>query len=198
MIDKESIKGNLDKVWRALFKKLDKKYEDNLFFAGGCFQSLALNEEVNDYDLFLNSSELSHEIYLQILDKFNSSIVDKGKSLYFYCDDYQINFVKRFFRDYQSTINSFDFQHTQSYYGNKKIHFSPSLGLKKLFFNRECENAIGSVYRLKKFLSRGYIINSSEIVSIFEAAAKHSCSYFPNHVTKSIFQSLSSFYQDNV
>lgn len=195
----QKIRSYLDDVWRALFTRLDPKWKKNLFFAGGCFQSIALGEEVNDYDLWCDDFKAGQEIFSEI-EKKKVGIVDKGKSIYFYVDDYQLNFVKNCMGTPQQTIEDFDFAHAQNYYaGDGSLKLSPQLGKRELIFNIECSNALGSIYRVKKFLARDYTITGREMRRILDAASLHAEKYFGNNtsIDKLGFADLSSFYQDN-
>lgn len=197
------IKNHLNPIWDLLFERIGENYKSRLFFAGGCFQSLSLNETVNDYDLFAYDQHTAFSFQKILLDKFKKSILLSKKSLYFYLDDYKINFVTFNYGTPHYIINKFDFCHTMNYYtGNGEIHLSPNLGSKNLVFNEDCSNSIGSIYRIPKFLSRGYSIKIDEYTKILASATQHTKSIHKEFTTnikvdQSWFNSISSFYQDN-
>lgn len=193
-------KNHLDPVWDELFRKLDPKYKEYLFFAGGCFQSIALKDSVNDYDLFCSNPEVNYSIQNEIKEKFKSSLISAEKSLYFYSGDHQINYVRNFMGKPNTTIASFDFTHCMSYYtGDGEMVLSLDLGRKELIFNKECKKSVGSLYRVKKFLSRGYTINTTTFNMILDKAKESLSNTFGNNteINKEMLNNLTTFYQDN-
>lgn len=156
----------LDKVIEQVKLKfeLTEEQASQLFVAGGAIRSMILNEEVKDYDIFIENQELK-AILLERAKENSCYISDNAITYYSSLGQIQIITTKTGFP--WEIIDEFDFVMNQNYYYKSLQVDGVCDGLyitdidtilaKKLKINLNCRNKLGTLARLSKFLERGYL-----------------------------------------
>lgn len=179
-----SIPKQLDQVLEYVKDryKLNNDTANKLYIAGGAIRSLILNEEVKDYDIFIENDEVKTLLLEESKTKCNGSYIsDNAITLYSPYGQIQIITTKTGFP--WEVIDEFDFVMNQNYYCPNLTVAGVCDGLyiadidtvmsKKLKINKHCRNKLGTLARLAKFLERGYLPpNKLDLVELGIAISK--------------------------
>lgn len=135
---------------------------NKFYISGGCIASLTMNEEPNDYDIYFVDRE-SLEMACNYLVKAKPELVAcKTDNAITLNNKFQV--IRKFFGEPLKVIELFDFCHCCCYYRkSSSILFfhenaMESIATKHLIY-KHTEYPVGSLFRLKKLLNRGWEIS---------------------------------------
>lgn len=150
----------------------------NLILAGGFVRSVISGEKISDLDLFGKDLQTSENAAYKLSAERKARIVKTDNAITLLSPPrYPVQFIKRWtFKSPEDCVKSFDFTVCQAgvFYDDGKwdscIHpyFYSDLAGKRLVYTlpiRE-EAAGGSLLRVRKFLSRGYNIQSGSLAKV--------------------------------
>src|SRR5690606_172444 len=157
---------------------------ENSFISGGAIYSTYNNQEVKDYDFFLNSQELADSIrryFYNYLISTNGELKDKDIKIDRYrglrlvltdnaisIGKYQI--ITRWTGEPKDVVEEFDFQHNQFYLYRDEIGTLSQwdfLDDNILRFNdRRPRDIAGCIIRVNKFTERGFKIRNKEMAKM--------------------------------
>lgn len=167
----EMIAVHLDqkiKNWLAtLPEPLALFLEDKVFIAGGAIASLLADEEPRDYDFFFTCEDAVERIKQHYLAK-GFELLETVNALTFTADKIQL--VTRRYGPPGVLVNQFDWVHTTGYVYQGEFRmggYYRMLAEKKILaYNRKCLHPFHALYRLPKFIRRGYSIDLENLTAL--------------------------------
>lgn len=145
---------------------------DKARIAGGAVRAVFANEYIADFDIYPRS-DTSFALIKDFLDK-NYTFKFKSENAFSYEKNNQkYQLIRKYCDlDNESLLNKFDFTICMGLYDFEllnfylKEEFLPDVSRKELVFNPLAEYPIASLYRIKKYMKRGYSISGTEIIKI--------------------------------
>lgn len=151
-------------------EKIREEVKTSLIVTGGCIVSLLLNEPVNDYDIYFLDQEVLDKVKIFFIDKKEGKyklLHNSGNALTL-SDDIQI--ITRFVGTIEDIHSNFDFVHATNYwtYLTGMVLNQPALEsiLTKQLSYVGSKYPVSSIYRVRKFLERGWKINVGQLTKI--------------------------------
>lgn len=188
MDKREQVKIKIEEEKEKFIKLLPKRFQDRFreesYVSGGAIYSLYNDQEVKDYDFFLDNEELADEIRdyftMYLIDK-NKDMKDKKIKVGKYRDlklvitdnaisigRYQI--ITRWVGEPEEVIGEFDFCHNMFYVYKGEINtFSQwdFLEDNRLRFNdKRPRDIAGCIIRTRKFIERGFKLTNKEMAKM--------------------------------
>lgn len=158
------------------------------FLTGGCFKSLVLKEQVNDYDFYFVDQESAEKFKRIIKEGLNSPIgfsdqkllkflfkLQTDNAVTFELGNKKIQFITRFYGLPDQVTEKFDWFHTQNYYipALDVLKLNESfITNKKLIFNPKATHPVNALKRMLKFVAQGWTIEDGELLKLGEAMSK--------------------------
>lgn len=147
--------------------------ENNAFIAGGAITSVFSNAKINDFDIYTKT----HEDNKKLIAYFNTlqTIPIISPNAISYRTEgatYQIITKESFIGNPNTVIDNFDYTICMGAYDIRKdnfvLHKNFLLDLSKrmLCFNENAPYPLCSLFRLRKFMKRGFSISGSEIIKL--------------------------------
>lgn len=164
----------------------------HIMVTGGCITSLLLGEEVNDFDVYFDSIEICEKV-LKFYSFHNSEIKESKNGLNLFVDFFKaskknspsvfvlsatsnaitlsndIQIITRFVGTPEEIHKNFDFVHTKNYWYKNKLVLNQdaleSIITKELRYVGSLY-PVSSIFRLKKFVARGWSITAGEMFKI--------------------------------
>lgn len=188
MDKREQVKIKIEEEKGKFIKLLPKHFQDRFreesYVSGGAIYSLYNDQEVKDYDFFLDNEELANEIrdyFTMYLINKNKDMKDKKIKVGKYRDlklvitdnaisigEYQI--ITRWVGEPEEVIEEFDFCHNMFYVYKGEIDtFSQwdFLEDNRLRFNdKRPRDITGCIIRTKKFIERGFKLTNKEMAKM--------------------------------
>lgn len=192
----------LESIKKEISKNLKKKNEfgenfyieirNHIIVTGGCITSMLLGEEVNDFDVYFDSTEICEKV-AKFYSFHDSEIKESKNGLKLFVDLFKasekktsdvfvvsatsnaitlsndIQIITRFVGNPEEIHKNFDFVHTKNYwYKNKLVLNQDSL---ESIITKELKYVgslypVSSIFRLKKFVARGWTITAGEMFKI--------------------------------
>lgn len=145
------------------------------FIAGGACRSVFSGERINDLDIYFKSQE--------DFDKFNDkhfkdlkAVFDTPNAISYCKNNRKIQLIKKFYGDPTDVLKRFDltvcqcayipFPYTSQNMFVMSDSFLEHLSLRLLVYNTNGDHPINSLYRVVKFLKRGYKVPAVELVKL--------------------------------
>ena len=164
-----------------LLKKLksdelyEKLQECHAVIAGGAVRAVFANEYISDYDIYFKSSEDMTSFLKKMAetDFTKSYSTDLAKS--FTKEDTKIQVIimpDLICQDPKDIINQFDYSVCMGAYDidNKQFilqdGFIEHIARRELYFNVNAKYPLASLFRLRKYLKKGYTISGTEIIKL--------------------------------
>lgn len=158
------------------------------FLTGGCFKSLVLKEQVNDYDFYFVDQESAGKFKRIISEGIRSYVgfsdqmllkflfkMQTDNAVTFQMGNKKIQFITRFYGLPDQVTEKFDWLHTQNYYipalDVLKLNESVITN-KKLIFNSKATHPVNALKRMLKFVAQGWSIEDGELLKLGEAMSK--------------------------
>jgi hypothetical protein len=180
-VDAEMCSREKHLIQRDLAKPLREVLSENhAFLAGGAITSIFTNHKIHDYDFFFKSAKELENVK-KYLDEHDGDLKWTTDNAYSYrfktegCPNVQIQLIRlpHFIRevyedillefDYTICMGGYAFRESRFYFGT---HFLAHNAQKRLVYNPVTMYPLSSLYRLRKFLDRGYYITGSEIIKL--------------------------------
>lgn len=169
-IDYVKEKSKLKKLLRKTFQLLEKY---NCYIAGGAITSLFTGKEINDIDVYFKSkddlfdfltTELESEYIIYVTKKAITYKLTNSETVQFVFMNYYGN-AKEIFDDFDFTINmgAFDIQKDQFILHKDFLKDNVN---RKLVFNSNTAFPLVSGTRVRKYIMKGYEIDSLELTKI--------------------------------
>ncbi len=139
------------------------------FIAGGAVTSVFSSARINDFDLFFpNEASLSKALASVPQD---GKTVNTDSAMSLIADGHRIQLIKCVVRTPAEVINGFDFTICQGAYDWDDgflfgKDFFTHLAQRRLVFNVQAEYPICSLYRLRKFIKRGFHLSGIEAIKL--------------------------------
>jgi len=170
----------------TLFHHIFNK-DNHLFIAGGTLTSVFSGSRVNDIDVFSSSKEYIDKFKDWIIEKFTppdfeekpnklilSQLTTNNAYSFTLLDDKQkikIQLIRKVHDIPSELIKKFDFTIsmaaiTSSFEIITDNRFLIDLAAKNLVYNPNADYPIASLYRLQKFIKRGYTIKAASLVML--------------------------------
>ena len=155
---------------------LGKMLDYNVIIAGGAIRSVFAGEYISDYDLYFTNEKdlIDTQKYLHFLD--NSELMFTTENAKTYKIDkllFQVILLPSLILPTaEDIIKHFDFTICMGAYdiniGAFILHprFLLDIARRDLVFNVEAKYPLASLYRIKKYIERGYKISGTEIIKI--------------------------------
>lgn len=151
--------------------------EKDAILAGGALTSIYSKQPIRDYDIYFKSGASHDEVFKYFIDRnngFKLTYASENANTFKYGNKaiQLIKSDKLMFNSPVDLLKVFDFNVCMSAYefGAKTFHydhgFFPGLAQKRLTFNSNCINPLGSLWRLQKYINKGYNCDSSEIIKL--------------------------------
>ncbi len=161
------IHKTLQGVMRAL------PFTNGATIAGGSIASLLLKEPVNDWDItFSNISDVDRAIAWSRADKNVNVICETPNAVTIKCAEIEqpIQLIRVVTGEPRDIIQTFDYVHTTNFYNIRdglviNTAAASSLLQKKLVYVGT-KYPVAALFRLRKFLSRGWTIDVSQIIKM--------------------------------
>lgn len=151
----------------------------NYFIAGGACTSVFSNKSINDLDIYFRSEEDLNYMINNVMTETDSDgsylytlLGETQNALTYKRGDSLIQLIKKYFLPPEQLIEKYDFTMCQCAYDvteDKFImgkDFLYDLAKRNLRFTGNTEYPIASLYRMKKFLSRGFTISAIDIIAL--------------------------------
>lgn len=169
-----SIEDFRDRVVEALSGTISSLLETcPCFLAGGATTSLALGVVPRDYDLFHRSSGDLAVTVEQLLSTGARHLKTTLNAHTFRKDGLEIQCIRSVFGSPEEVLSGFDFTICMSALVNGQIiapdEFLQHLSSGQLVFNPETRNPISSLYRIQKYLRRGFKMEEESLSSLQES-----------------------------
>lgn len=157
-------------------------FRNKSFVTGGCIPSMAIDEFVNDYDIYLFDKQSVDAVinYFQNIhqqEKQPVEIAVKPKYRIGLITENAINLtdkiqiITKYYGTPINVVDSFDFQHIKSYwyYGSNELHFCSDFY--KLIHEKELvytgsEYPLSSFFRVKKYIKKGWNVSNATMLHI--------------------------------
>ncbi|GIU69849.1 MAG: hypothetical protein KatS3mg002_1085 [Candidatus Woesearchaeota archaeon] len=146
---------------------------ENAFIAGGAIRSIFANEEINDFDIYFEDKENYYNV-VNYLDKRGIGGVISSNAYNFKINNrkYQLIHHSKMIGNPEYILSHFDFTVCMGAYSfkDKTVIYSErfllDLAKRELVYNKNTLFPISSLVRTKKYLKRGYNINTLEYLKI--------------------------------
>ncbi len=174
----------------------------HIIVTGGCITSMLLNEEPNDFDVYIDDKEICKKI-AEFYQPYGADIVESENGIQFFIQSVgrklfekekekekdktktsvkvlcvtdnaitlsnNIQIITRFVGDPEEVHKNFDFVHTKNYWYKDKLVLNPesieSILTKELKYVGSLY-PVSSIFRMKKFVVRGWSITAGEMMKI--------------------------------
>jgi len=164
--------------FKYIFEDLNIK-DVKFWIAGGCLRSLFSGEKLkSDIDLFFPTKDEWDKLYNRFIEK-NIKVILKNKNTIklLYKSKYNIDFVKKYFKDEKETIENFDFTvcsvalniNKEQFFYHKT--FFIDLSARKLVIN-SLPYPLSTLQRLQKYIFKGYSACNGTLLEIAKAISK--------------------------
>lgn len=152
--------------------------QNNVMIAGGAITSIFTNKKINDYDIYFRSKDEYNYInkILENKDKFvklvSTETADTYKNFEKEITIQLIKLPELFLDNPADIIKEFDFIMCMGIYDFKTDNiildkdFLKDNSQRRLVFNIEAKYPICSLYRMKKYMNKGYEISGAEIIKL--------------------------------
>ena len=177
----ERQKHNLTKV--VGFYGINKILNDfNAIIAGGAVRATFAREFVSDYDIFLRTFDDFTGFNMRLRADDHKSAFETDNTISYVIKDKKFQVIKGFmFADYdpndnanfaKAIIDNFDFTVCMAAYdyftGWFELNplFLEHLAAKSLVYNIQGKYPLASLFRLRKYLKKGYTISGTEIIKL--------------------------------
>lgn len=166
-----------------------KKIKDHIIVTGGCITSMLLNEEPNDFDIYFDSTEICENVikfynfeskktvlgvdfFVDYFKKENKkgdkvTVLSATSNALTLSNDIQL--ITRFVGSPEEVHKNFDFVHTKNYWYKNNLVLNPdsieSILTKELKYVGSLF-PVSSIFRMKKFIARGWTITAGEMLKI--------------------------------
>ena len=177
----ERQKHNLTKV--VGFYSINKILNDfNAIIAGGAVRATFAREFVSDYDIFLRTFDDFTGFNMRLRADGHQSVFETDNTISYVIKDKKFQVIKGFmFADYdpnnnalfaKTIIDNFDFTvcmaaydyFTGDFYMNSL--FLEHLAARSMVYNIQGKYPLASLFRLRKYLKKGYTISGTEIIKL--------------------------------
>jgi hypothetical protein len=160
----------------SIVKNFSKCEENiNWFIAGGAVRSVFANESIKDVDIFFYTINDYKKFIKHI--KINDRKLDSPDFCSLLADSFKINgidyqLIKKIYGSESNVIKQFDFSVCTCAYDPRKsefyLHdkFFENLSTRTLVFDINAKYPISSLYRVKKYLQKGYQLPAVELIKI--------------------------------
>lgn len=192
---KEEIKKDSKK--KAKFgEKFSDEIRPHIIVTGGCITSMLLNEEPNDFDVYIDDMEICKKV-AEFYRPSGADVVESEKGIKFFSGSIgrklfekdksktsvkvlcvtdnaitlsnNIQIITRFVGNPEEVHKNFDFVHTKNYWHQEKLVLNPesieSILTKELKYVGSLY-PVSSIFRMKKFVARGWSITAGEMLKI--------------------------------
>jgi len=177
----------------AFGKNFVEEIEKDIIVTGGCIVSMLLQEEPNDYDIYFKTKEIAAKVAkFYVKQRGEVSETDKGIEIFIIsngiikCEEKvkytvatitgnaislhgDIQLITRFTGEPDEIHKNFDYRHTKSYWHDDKLVLNPlaleSIITKELRYDGSLY-PVCSIFRMKKFIQRGWTITAGEILKM--------------------------------
>ena len=158
--------------------------QNNVMIAGGAITSIFTNNKINDYDLYFRSTNEYDYINKLLLNKEGFKSIVSTQSAETYKNNEKnitiqlIKLERMFFDNPEDTIKEFDYSVCMGAYDFKTDsfvfdkNFIKHNAQKRLVYNINCKYPICALYRLKKYMKKGYEISGAELIKLALAVHK--------------------------
>lgn len=194
---KEEIKKDSKK--KAKFgEKFSDEIRPHIIVTGGCITSMLLNEEPNDFDVYIDDMEICKKV-AEFYRPAGADVAESEKGIKFFSGSIgrklfekekdksktsvkvlcvtdnaitlsnNIQIITRFVGNPEEVHKNFDFVHTKNYWHQEKLVLNPesieSILTKELKYVGSLY-PVSSIFRMKKFVARGWSITAGEMLKI--------------------------------
>lgn len=194
---KEEIKKDSKK--KAKFgEKFSDEIRPHIIVTGGCITSMLLNEEPNDFDVYIDDMEICKKV-AEFYRPSGADVAESEKGIKFFSESIgrklfekkkdksktsvkvlcvtdnaitlsnNIQIITRFVGNPEEVHKNFDFVHTKNYWHQEKLVLNPesieSILTKELKYVGSLY-PVSSIFRMKKFVARGWSITAGEMLKI--------------------------------
>lgn len=147
------------------------------YITGGCIPSMIVDEWVNDYDIYFTSKDIADKVKKYFEDNKDTYNKNREKYKLNLITDNALNFsdkiqiITKWAGSPEEVTNNFDWQHIKSYYVCKDKSIVLCNDLYKLLVEKELQYTgskypLSSLFRLKKYLKKGWTISNVDILKI--------------------------------
>jgi len=172
------ISGKFNRPSFLLKKKIKDihcKVDCHWYIAGGAVRAVFANEPIKDIDIFFFSeadyNKFKSNVIIGDLDSNDPAFeTDSAISYNYKGMNYQL--IKKMFGTPEFILNNFDFTVCMGLYSpeenNFLLHdnFLEDLSCRILYYNIESKFPIASIYRMKKYINKGYQVPAIEILKL--------------------------------
>lgn len=150
-----------------------KNSNSKCYFAGGLLTSIFTGSKINDFDIFSETVEDFTTLYNSLYSRFPVKL-NTDNAVTLECEDKIIQLIKPtcMCGKVEEVINRFDFTISMAAYyplENKIFcndRFFIDLSARKLVYNINSIRPISTLYRIKKYIDKGYSINGIELIKL--------------------------------
>ena len=162
----------------VLLKKLkdhnliDYFTENNAFICGGAIRSVFAGERIQDYDVYFDNSESRDSFNTKMKEPLGDPVFTSENAITYQDEDLTIQVIYSITETIIKTIRNFDyticmvaydFRSQKFVFGDR---FLQDLASRQLVYNIDGEYPISSLFRIKKYLARGYKISGLELIKL--------------------------------
>lgn len=151
----------------------------SFYIAGGAIRDLLVGDTPHDYDIFFRNHRAAKRFQEHYIDYFKSedmtlccitenAITIQIKSL----DNIKLQFIvkEKYCKDPTVTVNRFDFTHSMAYFQFNHLETSAKMldavRQHQLVYNSSCHTPVNSIFRMFKFLGRGWKISVKQFLAV--------------------------------
>lgn len=147
------------------------------YITGGCIPSMITDQWVNDYDIYFKDKESAENIkqyftdnkesYNKNRDKYKCKLItDNAINL-----DNKIQLITKWYGSPEQVTNNFDWAHIKSWYNCNSKLIVMCNDVYQLLVEKELKYTgsqypLSSLFRLKKYLAKGWTISNNDILRI--------------------------------
>jgi hypothetical protein len=184
MSSRRAITKQLHGVIRDIHNKFSIDCDD-IYIAGGAISSLFRGEEVKDYDVYFRNEAAKRWVVNQLIILFKEETslytYDYSHNPYISSGDFvitenaillkskKIQFITRYIGEPVDMVENFDFIHAKNFFHRDELTVNVN-ALESILTNQliytGSEYPVTSLYRMKRFLKRGWNISAGEITKI--------------------------------
>lgn len=146
-----------------IVRKLMKEY--GAFIAGGAITSVFSSSAIRDYDIFFRDP-----VKLEEALKIVTADIETDAAVSFTVDKHRVQLIRVLTGEPNEVISTFDFTICQGAFDGEDFYLSGSffqhLAQRKLVFNIKAEYPLCSLYRARKFITRGFSLSGIEAIKL--------------------------------
>jgi hypothetical protein len=169
MYNKQSYLFRADLKKAGIYELLD---ETGAIVAGGAIRAIFANEYISDIDVFFNAGSDINAFSAKILELGYKSVFESPAAHTFSNGVFTVQAIKVIYGNASEIINQFDYTVCMGAYDcrtNEFVlhdYFIEHIARRELYYNIDAKFPLSSIFRLKKYLKKGYTIPGTELIKL--------------------------------